>query len=84
MIVCLSLQKGKFHKSQSLTYTNGYSRPLRPTAGIGGDPITVNQLKDEDLDELSNTHPTLTYGNVTRPLPIEFIPAHVAFDKKVL
>ena len=27
--------------------------------------------------------PTLTYGNVSRPLPVEFIPAHVAFDKKV-
>ena len=27
--------------------------------------------------------PTLTYGNASRPAPVEFVPAHVAFDKKV-
>ena len=43
----------------------------------------MNQLNEADLDELSNTRPTLTYGNPTAPAPVEFVPAHVAFDKKV-
>jgi hypothetical protein len=46
--------------------------------------LEINQLSEADLDELSNTQPTLTYGNTTRGPPVEFIPAHVAFDKKVL
>ena len=43
----------------------------------------MNQLNEADLDELANTRPTLTYGNPTKPAPVEFVPAHVAFDKKV-
>ena len=43
----------------------------------------MNQLNEADLDELANTRPTLTYGNPTQPAPVEFVPAHVAFDKKV-
>lgn len=76
--------KSKYHRSQTLKYRCGYSLPVRPTVAIGGDKITINQLTENDLDELSNTRPTLTYGNVTRPAQIQFIPAHVAFDKKVL
>jgi hypothetical protein len=76
--------KTKYHRSQTLTYKNGYSLPNLPTAGIGGEPLEINQLSEADLDELSNTQPTLTYGNTTRGPPVEFIPAHVAFDKKVL
>ena len=77
------MQKSKYHRSQTLKYRCGYSLPVRPTVAIGGDKITINQLTENDLDELSNTRPTLTYGNVTRPAQIQFIPAHVAFDKKV-
>ena len=45
--------------------------------------MPTNQLTEAELDELANTRPTLTYGNPTKPAPVEFIPAHVAFDKKV-
>lgn len=51
--------------------------------GIGGQPLQVNQLTEADLDELATLRPTLTYGNASKPAPVEFVPAHVAFDKKV-
>ena len=51
--------------------------------GLGGKPLEYNQLTDADLDELAKTKPTLTYGSGSKPAPVEFIPAHVAFDKKV-
>lgn len=76
-------QKTRFHVSQTLSYKNGYALPSRPQLGVGGDPLPVNQLTEAELDELANTRPTLTYGNPTKPAPVEFVPAHVAFDKKV-
>ncbi|XP_075454713.1 EF-hand domain-containing protein 1 isoform X2 [Ascaphus truei] len=76
--------KTAYQRSQTLTYKNGYTRPLLPTVGIGRDPITVNQLSQAELDELSNKRPTLTYGQAKQAPPSDFIPAHVAFDKKVL
>ena len=69
--------------SQSLGFKNGYALPSRPRLAVGGEPLVVNQLTDEALDELTNTQPTLTYGNATKAAPVEFVPAHVAFDKKV-
>lgn len=50
----------------------------RPMVGIGGD-----RLSQVDLDELANKAPLLTYGEPKQAAPPEFIPAHVAFDKKV-
>ncbi|XP_018117414.1 EF-hand domain (C-terminal) containing 1 L homeolog isoform X1 [Xenopus laevis] len=76
--------KSAFHRSQTLTYRNGYSRPILPTVGIGREPITVNQLSQAELDELSNKRPTLTYGRAKPAPPSDFIPSYVAFDKKVL
>ncbi|XP_075056583.1 EF-hand domain-containing protein 1 isoform X2 [Mixophyes fleayi] len=78
------LLKSAYHRSQTLTYRNGFSRPVLPTVGIGGDPITVNQLSQAELDELANKRPTLIYGQVKQVPPSTFIPSHVAFDKKVL
>ena len=69
--------------AQTLSYKNGYPLPLRPQFEVGGNALPLNQLNEADLDELSNTRPSLTYGNSTKPAPIEFVPAHVAFDKKV-
>ena len=77
------VQKTRFHVAQSLAYKNGYPLPLRPQFDVGGNPLPASQLDEADLDELSNTRPTLTYGNSTKPAPVEFVPAHVAFDKKV-
>lgn len=69
--------------SQSLGYKNGYAIPSRPHHAIGGEPLLVSQLTEDALDELANTQPTLTYGNSSKAAPVEFMPAHVAFDKKV-
>lgn len=65
-------------------WRNGYSLPVAPSSGIGGDPIPVNKLTQEELDELANLKPSLTYGQKVQAPPEDFVPAHVAFDKKVL
>ncbi|KYO34405.1 EF-hand domain-containing protein 1 [Alligator mississippiensis] len=76
--------KTSFHRSQTLGYRNGYAYARRPTVGIGGERLYVNQLSQAELDELANKIPTLTYGNAKQAPPSDFVPAHVAFDKKVL
>ncbi|KAM8778954.1 EF-hand domain-containing protein 1 [Rhynchonycteris naso] len=76
--------KTAFHRSQTLGYRNGYAMARRPTVGIGGNRLQFNQLSQADLDELANKVPLLTYGPPKPAPPTNFIPAHVAFDKKVL
>ncbi|XP_003404484.1 EF-hand domain-containing protein 1 isoform X1 [Loxodonta africana] len=76
--------KTAFHRSQTLGYRNGYAVARRPTVGIGGDRLQINQLSQAELDELANKRPVLTYGQPKQAPPADFIPAHVAFDKKVL
>ena len=44
----------------------------------------MSQLTREELDELANFNPTLTYGQMVQAPPEDFLPAHVGFDKKVL
>ena len=73
----------KYHRSQTLGYKNGYALPNRPEVGIGGKPINYNQLSEQELDELANFQPTLTYGQAKQAPPEDFIPAHVAWDKRV-
>ncbi|NXV21036.1 EFHC1 protein, partial [Cepphus grylle] len=77
-------QKTSFHRSQTLGYKNGFAFSRLPTVGIGGERLYVNQLSQAELDELSNVRPTLTYGQAKQAPPSGFIPAHVAFDKKIL
>ncbi|XP_029394901.1 EF-hand domain-containing protein 1 isoform X1 [Mus pahari] len=79
-----SNSKTAFHRSQTLNYRNGYAVVRRPTMGIGGDRLHYNQLSQAELDELANKAPILTYGPLKQAPPAEFVPAHVAFDKKVL
>ncbi|CAH1773631.1 unnamed protein product [Owenia fusiformis] len=74
----------RYHRSQTLGYNNGYAIPSRPEVGIGGTPIVHNQLNEEELDELANFKPTLTYGQAKQAPPQDFVPGHVAWDKKVL
>ncbi|XP_065185370.1 EF-hand domain-containing protein 1-like [Sycon ciliatum] len=77
--------KARYHVDQTLSYRNGYALPkVRPNCGIGGDDIPFNQLTPAELDELARLRPTLTYGETKPPQPVTFVPAHVAFDKKVL
>ena len=77
------IQKSRYHRAQTLGYKNGYALPNRPTVGIGGVPIHVNQLSEQELDELANYNPTLTYGQAKQAPPEDYVPAHVAWDKKV-
>lgn len=51
--------------------------------GAGGERLHVNQLSQAELDDLSNARPVLTYGPAKPAPPSGFVPAHVAFDKKV-
>lgn len=76
--------KMRYHRSHSLNYKNGYAVPILPERGIGGEPIHYNQLSDQELDELANFNPTLTYGQAKQAPPEDFVPGHVAWDKKVL
>ncbi|KFP34192.1 EF-hand domain-containing protein 1, partial [Colius striatus] len=77
-------QKTSFHRSQTLGYKNGFAFSQLPTVGIGGERLYENQLSQAELDELSKTGPTLTYGQAKRAPPSGFLPAYVAFDKKIL
>lgn len=79
----------KFHVSNSLTFKNGYAFPTQPAHGIGGTPIPLPHLTQAELDELSSFKPELTYGSdkiadIQGNDASTFIPAHCAFDKKVL
>ena len=76
----------KFHVSNTLNFKNGYALQNLPEHGIGGVPLPKPQLTQAEIDELSNFKPELTYGQKTLDELTEsnFVPAHMAFDKKVL
>ncbi|XP_020849629.1 EF-hand domain-containing protein 1 [Phascolarctos cinereus] len=76
--------KTNFHRNQTLGYRNGFAYTRLPTVGFGGDRLHANQLSQADLNELANKRPTLTFEEPKQVPPSDFIPAHVAFDKKVL
>ncbi|XP_040017431.1 EF-hand domain-containing protein 1 isoform X2 [Gasterosteus aculeatus] len=80
----LDVTKSAFHRPQTLTYSRGCALPTRPTVGIGQDPLLSEQLIQQELSELSFETPDVTYGSFDRGLVQDFIPAHVALDKKVL
>ncbi|CAK6432190.1 unnamed protein product [Pipistrellus nathusii] len=40
---CADPTKTDFHRSQTLNYSHGYAMARRPTVGIGGDRLQVNQ-----------------------------------------
>lgn len=71
--------------SHTLSYKNGFQIPKAyPEVGIGGKHINPNTLTEQDLNELANFQPSLTYGKTKQAPPVEFIPACLAFDKKLL
>lgn len=51
--------------------------------GLGGKRLEYNQLSENEINELAQQMPTLTYGQAKQMPPESFVPAHVAFDKKV-
>lgn len=76
----------KFHVSNTLNFKNGYALQNLPEHGIGGVPLPKPQLTQAEIDELSNFKPELTYGQdkLDELTESNFVPAHMAFDKKVL
>ncbi|XP_069576247.1 EF-hand domain-containing protein 1 [Brachyistius frenatus] len=76
--------KSAFHRPQTLGYKNGFPLPSRPAVGIGQEPLLSVQLTPHDNTELFAEIPNLTYGPADQAVHADFIPAHVAFDKKVL
>lgn len=76
-------QQNRYHRSHSLNYRNGYATQTLPQVGIGGAAIVYNQLSEQELDELANYNPTLTYGQAKQAPPEDFVPGHVGWDKKV-
>ncbi|NXS55251.1 EFHC1 protein, partial [Brachypteracias leptosomus] len=77
-------QKTSFHRSQTLSYKNGFAFPRLPAAGTGGEKLPLNHLSPAELDDFSSQRPTLTYGPAKAAPPPAFLPAHVALDKKIL
>ncbi|XP_062324214.1 EF-hand domain-containing protein 1 [Osmerus eperlanus] len=78
------ITKSAFNLSQTLAYKNGYALPRRPTVGIGQTPLLSEQLTQNEFNKLSEETSLLTYGTTHRKPALDFIPAHVAYDKKVL
>ncbi|XP_047429908.1 EF-hand domain-containing protein 1 [Mugil cephalus] len=76
--------KSAFHRPQTLKYKNGFALPNRPTVGIGRDPLLSEQLIQQEINELFSETPDITYGPADQRMYENFIPAHVALDKKVL
>jgi len=74
------------HVSNTLSFKNGYALQNLPEHGIGGVPLPKPQLSQAEIDELSNFKPELTYGQnkLDELTESNFVPAHMAFDKKVL
>ncbi|KAG7270500.1 hypothetical protein CRUP_032796, partial [Coryphaenoides rupestris] len=77
--------KSAYHRPQTLSYRNGFALPRQPTVGIGQDPLRSEELAYNYTNELSSEtvalYPHDASSHATWP---EFIPAHVALDKKVL
>ncbi|KAM6915155.1 EF-hand domain-containing protein 1 [Xenentodon cancila] len=76
--------KSAFHRPQTLDYKNGYSVTHRPSVGIGQDPLLSEHLTQQEINELSFGTPDITHGPVDGTVNANFIPAHVALDKKIL
>ncbi|XP_055042207.2 EF-hand domain-containing protein 1 isoform X1 [Misgurnus anguillicaudatus] len=79
------LTKSAFHRAQTLDYKNGYAVPRRPIGGIGQEPLVSLNISHSEQNQLISDITNLTYGaDTTRHPPLNFIPAHAAYDKKVL
>ncbi|XP_055729191.1 EF-hand domain-containing protein 1 isoform X1 [Salvelinus fontinalis] len=76
--------KSAHHRPQTLSYKNGYALPHRPKVGIGQAPLLSSELTQSEINQFSNQTSALTYGTTHYSPALDFIPAHVAYDKKVL
>jgi hypothetical protein len=76
-------KKQNHHISQTLGFRNGYRQSKQPQFGPGGDRLNYNQLSESELALLQNYQPSIIYGRTKPEPPNNFVPATVAFDKKV-
>lgn len=76
--------KQNHHVSQTLDFKNGYRQFKGPQFANGGDRLNYNQLNENELAMLQNYKPAMIYGRAKPEAPDNFVPATVAFDKKVL
>uniref|UniRef100_A0A3B3RME0 Uncharacterized protein n=1 Tax=Paramormyrops kingsleyae TaxID=1676925 RepID=A0A3B3RME0_9TELE len=77
------VSKSAFHRPQTLSFKNGYALPLRPTVGIGKEPLQTDPLTQSAITHLHSPVPALTYDRPSPEPVAAFIPAHVTLDKKV-
>ncbi|CAF3034459.1 unnamed protein product [Rotaria sp. Silwood2] len=73
-----------FHVSHTLDVKNGHRVTKWPQVGLGGTRINYNQISEDELELLRNYRPELLYGKAVAQTPDKFVPATLAFDKKVL
>ncbi|KAF4092014.1 hypothetical protein AMELA_G00016170 [Ameiurus melas] len=78
------ITKSAFHRAQTLSYKNGYALPIRPTVGIGRQPLSSENLLQGQMNQLYIQTAVVSDETSTRTRPSDFVPAHVAYDKKVL
>merc|ERR1711892_812906 len=76
--------KERFHVSNTLNFKNGYRTEAQPMHPIGGGTIPQSVISPEDIERIQQEVSSLTVKN-TAPAPLTpFVPAHLAYDKKVL
>ncbi|XP_038134591.1 EF-hand domain-containing protein 1 [Cyprinodon tularosa] len=78
------LTKSSFHRSQTLSYRNGYAMPRRPSVGIGQEPLLSEQLTQQQINELTFERSDIAYATQDKSHYEQFIPAHVALYQKTL
>ncbi|CAF4069854.1 unnamed protein product, partial [Adineta steineri] len=76
--------QSNFHVSHTLDVKNGHRVTKWPQVGLGGTRINYNQISEDELELLRNYKPELVYGKNVVGVPDKFVPATLAFDKKVL
>jgi hypothetical protein len=81
-------QQKNFHLSNSLNFKNGYPLPTKPKYGIGGADLPQLELPklDCDVPEFDNDKMRIDNAKNSKNTTLEtnFVPGHLAFDKKVL
>lgn len=78
-----SLQKTAFHRSQNLTFKNGFPRLRTPPVGIGQDPLLSEQVIQQEINKRTFKTPDMTHGSSYKSPLKQFEPAYVTLDKKV-
>ncbi|XP_069370828.1 EF-hand domain-containing protein 1-like isoform X2 [Paralichthys olivaceus] len=78
------ITKSAFHRSQTLTYKNGFALPRDPTVSIGQDPLLSEQVIQQEINKRTFKTPDMTHGSSYKSPLKQFVPAYVTLDKKVL